>query len=740
MLGNKNIKKLLQECNLSEYENESVLQSNSGYLQFPFFTLFQVLIMAALTIGSQQQGPEPLNLVQFHPKGYLLLSGRAYYVVLRVDTTMILNQIKPISTALEDIGSNLANHLREDDQMGRAGRSNSSGIDKVLTTTLKDHLSFLSKDLLARQKALEDFLKALGEFDYDPDPPEKNVRAKRGLFDAGGEVLSYLFGTAMDSEVQNTEEILTRLEALSEEQREQINVHSTILNTTAIHLDAVETKVGRITTCLSAVRDNILQLGNHLRDNSRYEFTLAHSLVMSSALSYAATAMADLTSQILAIKAGINKFKSGYLSTDIIPPETILDLAEKITNLNLRPLFPATEAYLKAYYSYIRVWPLPHDSLSFVIEIPLVGDPAVKLKLYEVIAMPHPVSEHHVLAYSGLPKYLAISDDRSLYQERSSQDTCRTFENTIICPIDAPIYKDMDNSCIVSLFKRENNQNCRKHFSPASKTVTLEKTVLGWMYATSTHHELTITCAENVEMVQLKPGSGQLKTGDNCKVSSNQFILPSSAEARGSTIVKNMSLVYPFELKLNKDEMESLKVLNSTPLLKEIMLIANDKMPLTSLKSEIGNIKYIKKMRAINTVSAHTGLSLSIIALIIASVLLVGAIIVCKYANAENTNTEQATPDAVGGSIWRPRNRVKLTFNAQANRRRSFLDLYPLKIANESTTALVPEATTPIPPNSPQARRERQGSASTGRLTPAGTSPVPVEGEAFFPVVHPRMC
>ena len=689
--------------------------------------------------------PDLAKLVHFHQRGDLLLSGRAYYAVLHLDTTVILEQITPISTALENIGINLAEHIKDSEQISGRKKANSTRVDQVLTATLKQHLTFLSKDLLVRQQALMDFLKSLGKLDYDADPPNPQIRAQRGLINAGGEILSYVFGTAMDSEVQETKEILERLEALSEEQRSQINVHTDLLNTTVMHLDAVESQVTRVTTCLDAVHDNILQLENHLRDNSRHDFTLTHTLVMSSALSYASTALADLTSQLLTMKAGINKLKSGYLSTDMMSPKVILALAETITNRNLRPLFPATEEYLKSYYSYIRVWQLPHDALAFVIEIPLTGDPAVHLKLYEVVALPHPVSQDHVLAYSDLPRFLAVSDDREVYQERADQETCREFEETTICPIDQPIYKDTDKSCVMALFKGGSDRACQKHFEPASKLVKLEKTVLGWMYATSIRLELTITCAGKVEVVYLEPGSGRLQTGDNCKIASEQFILPASAEARGSVIRKNISLVYPFELELKLDEIESLKILNETPILTEIMTLAHDKLPLKSLRSEIGNLKHIQKMREINTISSHTGLTLAIISVIMSSVLAIGAILVCKYANQENDEVEQATPSQVRYKVWKPSGKIKLKMPQQASRRKSALELYPVTLATEQATTIEIESAEPLQhvplvPRSPiptRTMRPRNASTSTGQTTPG--SPNIIENEAFFPVAHPRV-
>ena len=710
-----------------------------------------------LTVSSAAPGVRDKrapSLVRFHPRGHLLLSGRAYYVVLKIDTETILKQIEPISTALEEIRHNLVSHTDADPRHYHHA-PNGTTIDQVLTQTLQKHLKFLSADLSSRQKALIDFLKSLGEFDYDAEnsepaelknrkerkPKGSKVRAQRGLFDAGGKILSYIFGTATESEIQDTKEIMQRLADLTEEQREQVNVHTQLLNSTAMHLDALESHVARVTTCLSAVRENIEQLRWHLKDNTLYEYTLAHSMVMSSALAYASTAMADLTAQVFTIKAGINKFKGGFINSDIVPPETILKLAETITNLNLRPLFPATEEYLPSYYSYTRVWPLPHDGLSFIIEIPLVGDPVVKLRLFEIVALPHPVSDEHVLAYSGLPKYLAISDDRELYQERSSQDSCRTFEDTTICPIDEPVYRGGRHSCAVALFKGGDLQVCQKHFAPTSKMVQLHKTILGWVYSSSIHAELTITCADSVETVDLKPGSGLLASGDNCKITSNQFILPSSAEAKGSKLVKNISLVHPFDLHLNIDETSALALLNSTPILSEIMTLASDRLPVRSLRSEIGNLQYIKKMRTLNTISSHTGLSLSVVALLMTTALCIGAAVVYRYANSENDEVADAAPRQVGNRRWRPfRNPFK-------NRQPTVRVPMPLEQAAQVFLEEVVEVATPrsphLTPRSPTIRRPSEawalGRTPTGTpSTPTGTPPIGDQGECILPIARPR--
>ena len=689
------------------------------------------------------------KLVNFHPRGQVELSGRSYYTIIKIDTDSLRNQVAPISEALEEIEVSLSSKLSvaESHHKKKLEGNDSDPMEQILTMSMKDHLTFLSRDLLDRQEALTNFLKSLGKFDFDQVGETKSRRA-RGLLDAGGQLLSYVFGTALDSDVRSNEEILQRLEDLSEEQRQQINLHKQILNTTAMHLDRVTTQINRVSTCLGAVQENIRQLNNHLRDNSRYSFTLANSMVMSSSLSYASTALADLTTQILNLKVGLNTFKSGYLSPEIVPPETILALAETIQNDNLRPLYPANERYLPQYYKYIKVWPLPHDSLSFVLELPLTGDPAIRLNLFEIIAVPHPVGGRLVLSYTNLPKYLAISSDRSLYQERNTLDTCRNYEESHVCPIDAPIYKDTTHSCIVALYRGEDTPSgCQKHFAAAPSRPELVKTSIGWMYSTSKDLEVTVTCSKTVTNTLLSPGSGILLVADNCKVSSNGFILPSSAEAKGSIITRNISLVAPFKVNLHKEELESLKMLNETPILRDVMELTNNQLPLASLKGVISKLGYIKRMCNVNTISAHTGLTLATIALIISIVLIIGAGCVCRITTLEREEIEGNTPDAAGRGLWLPRrDQVRIITRV---RRRSMLDVYPVQHGAQVTDAmLLQERTEPLNlptsdtiPRSPPPIRERMESVASNPQSVSSNPRTPTEQAntgKFFPNPAPR--
>ena len=145
-------------------------------------------------------------------------------------------------------------------------------------------------------------------------------------------------------------------------------------------------------------------LNRHIQRIEAIEYTLAHSLTMVNALSYAANNVNDMANEFINLKLGLDKMNQGSLGTYLVPPEIVLNIVQEIIKKNLRAMFPATFNYLELWYAYIKVIPLPHSTLSFAISFPLEGDPHLKLNLYKVTSIPHPINEHLTLNFKGLPK------------------------------------------------------------------------------------------------------------------------------------------------------------------------------------------------------------------------------------------------------------------------------------------------------------------------------------------------
>ena len=82
---------------------------------------------------------------------------------------------------------------------------------------------------------------------------------------------------------------------------------------------------------------------------------MAQALTLTSALSYASNALADLGNQFIQMKLGMSTLQRGYLSSYLIPPNIVMEIIKEIQSRSLKTLFPPIESYLSIYYKFIKV-------------------------------------------------------------------------------------------------------------------------------------------------------------------------------------------------------------------------------------------------------------------------------------------------------------------------------------------------------------------------------------------------
>ena len=197
--------------------------------------------------------------VLFSEAGQIELSGQFYFVAINVNVEGLRDAIDPIAIALNEIAQGIKEEISNariitNSELHKQLFPESNGtkhskLAEILTKTLNDHLEFLTKELEDRHTSLINFLGSLGV--------SLKRREPRGLIDAGGSILHYLFGTATQAQVDNTNTMVERLNSLSEKEREQLNVHGRILNISSIHIESLETNVKRVMTCLEHVQIDV---------------------------------------------------------------------------------------------------------------------------------------------------------------------------------------------------------------------------------------------------------------------------------------------------------------------------------------------------------------------------------------------------------------------------------------------------------------------------------------------------
>ena len=582
--------------------------------------------------------------ILFKKRGDISISGQEYIVLLDVNVNSLLDSLYPITKTIRNIKRGLDDEVYAFNTLTTNRRSNKAlprnedtkptrrqdvdynntqiftDITNTLTSSLQQHLKFLVSDLTQRQTEVENYLNSLGKYNLNNIT---STRTKRGLCNGCGSILSYVLGLTTESELADTNEALSRYEELTENIRKTVNLHTKIIKQSDIQLAKIEANVNRISTCLIQVEQNISVLNRHLQRVEQVEYTLAHSVTMINAMSYASQAITDMANSFINIKLGLEEMSQGKLSTHLMPPEVVLNIVKEIINKNLRSMFPATAEYLELWYAYIKVIPLPHSTLSFAISFPLEGDPHLNLNLYNIISIPHPINEHITLNYNNLPKYLAVSEDHTLYMEMNSINMCKRHNDKYICPIETPIYKDPAQSCALAIFKnKQSDKMCKKYFGPKLQKPIIIKAEGTWIYATNTAFELIINCPSYTNTLDIEIGSGTLNIEPNCRLTSKYFIIPSSLETHGQNIEKKFGLIHKFNLTLSDVEIKSVATLNATPLLSDLMAVSNNKLDTTRVNSEISRLDYINKIRETNKYTGSFGTAIGSISFIIIAILI----------------------------------------------------------------------------------------------------------------------
>ena len=653
------------------------------------FVVWSVSLCRAQTSSEIESNTSP---ILFKSRGNLEISGRSYHSILEVSVGELLASISPIGDTIKEIAAGLENTLNQVSPSRRShemelayshmNRSINDRFDSMtvaLSVHMRDHMDFLMKDLIDKHRQLNEFVMTL---DKNEDMDPNHSKSKRGIVDGGGSILRWLFGVATEDEIVDTQSLVKKVSELAEKTRVQLNLHSEILNTTAVNFKHVDDHMSKLTKCLNQVRGNILALTTIVQTGEANSYTLAHAIILTNSLSYASSAISDISSQFLSLKIGLNKFKSGFLSPEIVPPSTILNLIDVITRKNLKPIYPSSQEYLPILYKFIRVDPIPLRPLTYIISIPLLGDPKINLGLYEVFNMPHPVNNRLTITYSGLPTYLAVSDDRRIYQEFQDMHSCRNHGSFYLCSKDMPVYRDEAPSCALSLFMQKDDRVCERHFSGPLKKPLLVKSSVGWLYSVSQNQEISITCPKNTTRVRIPTGSGRIHTESNCKISAKDFILPSEAQPTGKALQFQASLVAPFKVSLTDDEVKKIDIMGSSDLLTNIMVLNEDKLPLDSLKSEVKNLAYIKKMRQINSITANAGMALSTISFI--GVVLIIMTMICFYIVARDNKKRQQVVQYFSGNA----NRETIEQQPEYNER--LVDRSELEVDRPHTLELPP--------------------------------------------------
>lgn len=373
-------------------------------------------------------------------------------------------------------------------------------------------------------------------------------RPKRGLVDAGGHLLKFLFGTLDSSDLERMSNKLDSLNDATNEaihnSNEQVSILANMHLSVVSHTKSINTIISTLKDyhkemhqAMTKVFDREVIAQNQLKVLFKY-------LKISSALSDIKYTIDCALQRMIRFHQAIEDLASGKVRSSLLYPHEFLEILksiEKVLHPPAKLFLPVTLDNIHQYYSVATVQSYSSvNTLRVIIQVPL----KIEEKLFQYFSVvSYPVFNPSLGRWTqwelGNQKLL-VSKDRlsyTLYDEAKFLRECRVGE-LIVCPLSEMILNVQKRaSCIVNLFVTGESKLCKRKLVTGLETPLLIKTSNRWLYSTSTTHKLTLNCySESGHLnisTQMINGTGEVKDSERCDIITSDFKVP--ARIHGST-------------------------------------------------------------------------------------------------------------------------------------------------------------------------------------------------------------
>ena len=422
----------------------------------------------------------------------------------------------------------------------------------LYTDILKEDIQELSEKSNSLQFLMDDYLKQFLKNDINNKPK----RNRRGAINFIGSIAHSLFGVATDDQINTLNDKLHNLDSLTEKERRLLNIHSQILNVTLHDLLKVQQSVNKLQIFTIVTKDIIRKLEDKLLETE-------HHLMLLQTLMHVHLALNTISVNHVNLKIGIQELMEGTVSSHIITNEKLMSLLHDVSINTNELLFPLRPEFLRLHRTAIKVV-YERDTinqLTFYFLIPLKNDIHETFHVFHMTSLPYKVNDtNSFISHVPSHKYFVISQTRRTYFMTNDFPLCSQYNALLICPPNSPLYSTTVDSCELSLFLQRYTATklCKKYVLHKYPPIFI-KDINGWSYSTSEPIHITSSCPNSSISRYTIENIGTLKTGQHCKLSTDNFFLPSSSSKYQNQPLEIQPYHYSLPLTYTPWEQEFLK-------------------------------------------------------------------------------------------------------------------------------------------------------------------------------------
>uniref|UniRef100_A0A1B6J597 Envelope fusion protein n=1 Tax=Homalodisca liturata TaxID=320908 RepID=A0A1B6J597_9HEMI len=338
-------------------------------------------------------------------------------------------------------------------------------------------------------------------------PPVGHSRNKRGLINAGGYALKWLFGVPTSEDLEHVNTKVDELKLISGTVVSSSHTQITLMKDINSRIVSNTKAIHEIMIKLSTANDRLItSLTNFNEQNIMMHQSLAKHMAITTMLRHLGQTVDEAKLRVVEFRQALELIYSGKISSKLLNPHDftkVLNKIEKSIPSHLKLIVPVNDEDIFLYYDLCTAQALANPaSIRLIVTVPLSSiDRQFETYKIEVIPLYQPRLRHW-LVWKIEHDYLLISKDRQYYVPLTSDEYVQCRHSYVkICPNSISVLHHTVDGCIYSLFMGLSSvtQKCNRVLTENVNSPFWLQNGNDWIYSVAEPYKVILNCFRNIE-------------------------------------------------------------------------------------------------------------------------------------------------------------------------------------------------------------------------------------------------
>ena len=366
-------------------------------------------------------------------------------------------------------------------------------------------------------------------------------RSQRSLIPIIGQLMSTLFGTVSENDLENINRIIKALAGNQKQIIHDLDVSLSVLNLTRMQVSENRRSIMDLIIVVQKLGRKIFDLQQVFSAKFvRLEQFVHTYLQFQMILDEIKQTTQDAVFYLKSLKSELNMLSMQHLSTNTISPkdlkELLIEVESKLPNNFELPRNPRKDIWY-FYKTLTSITYLEDNEIRIVLKIPLINTKE-EYEVYRIYNLPLPMATKQtniMLKYTLETDMLMVSKDRSKFSllTESAFHMCNSFHYRFCNPETAFYQANINRFCVVALFmqnQRDIKTFCKQMVILDQKLPLTSYLSYGlWIVVTNVPLTFTINCQSHKQKtydIKIESPFGIIKLNNTCKASNKYLQLP----------------------------------------------------------------------------------------------------------------------------------------------------------------------------------------------------------------------